>query len=58
MKVRRHKKAENIDKLIAAVKAREILWNKEYRGHRNRYKLERYWNEVAIEMGVSSKYIL
>lgn len=50
-----------MDKLIAAVQARECLWDKSYRGHRNRFKLERYWNEVAAEVGTTSKtpsYIL
>lgn len=46
-----------MDKLIEAVQARECLWDKSYRGHRNRFKLERYWNEVAAEVGTSSKYI-
>ncbi|CAH0403537.1 unnamed protein product [Chilo suppressalis] len=43
-----------MDKLIAAVQARECLWDKSYRGHRNRFKLERYWNEVAAEVGTTS----
>ncbi|XP_059058718.1 uncharacterized protein LOC131852100 [Achroia grisella] len=47
-------RAKNMDKLIAAVQARECLWDKSYRGHRNRFKLERYWNEVATEVGTSS----
>lgn len=54
-------RAKNMDKLIAAVQARECLWDKSYRGHRNRFKLERYWNEVAAEVGTTSKtpsYIL
>lgn len=46
-----------MDKLIAAVQARECLWDKNYRGHRNRFKLERYWNEVAAEVGTTSKYV-
>lgn len=45
-----------MDKLIAAVQARECLWDKSYRGHRNRFKLERYWNEVAAEVGTTSEY--
>lgn len=49
-------RSKNMDKLIAAVQARECLWDKSYRGHRNRFKLERYWNEVASEVGTSSKY--
>lgn len=48
------KRGKHIDKLIAAVKAREILWDRDYRGHRNRYKLERHWSEVALELGSSS----
>ena len=48
-------RAKNMDKLIAAVQARECLWDKSYRGHRNRFKLERYWNEVAAEVGTTSK---
>ncbi|XP_046973890.1 uncharacterized protein LOC124540409 [Vanessa cardui] len=47
-------RAKNMDKLIAAVQARECLWDKSYRGHRNRFKLERYWNEVATEVGTTS----
>ncbi|KAL4712447.1 hypothetical protein ACJJTC_007463 [Scirpophaga incertulas] len=47
-------KSKNMDKLIAAVQARECLWDKSYRGHRNRFKLERYWNEVAAEVGTTS----
>ncbi|XP_063543168.1 uncharacterized protein LOC134751619 [Cydia strobilella] len=47
-------RSKNMDKLIAAVQARECLWDKSYRGHRNRFKLERYWNEVAAEVGTSS----
>ncbi|XP_045456685.1 uncharacterized protein LOC123666636 [Melitaea cinxia] len=47
-------RAKNMDKLIAAVQARECLWDKSYRGHRNRFKLERYWNEVAAEVGTTS----
>ncbi|XP_047517265.1 uncharacterized protein LOC125057543 [Pieris napi] len=47
-------KTKNMDKLIAAVQARECLWDKSYRGHRNRFKLERYWNEVAAEVGTTS----
>lgn len=50
-------RAKNMDKLIAAVQARECLWDKNYRGHRNRFKLERYWNEVAAEVGTTSKYV-
>ncbi|XP_041984271.1 uncharacterized protein LOC121736869 [Aricia agestis] len=46
----------NMDKLIAAVQARECLWDKSYRGHRNRFKLERYWNEVAAEVGTTTLY--
>ncbi|KAG7297032.1 hypothetical protein JYU34_019956 [Plutella xylostella] len=48
------KSAKNMDKLITAVQARECLWDKSYRGHRNRFKLERYWNEVAAEVGTTS----
>ncbi|XP_032524760.1 uncharacterized protein LOC116775866 [Danaus plexippus] len=47
-------RSKNMDKLIAAVQARECLWDKSYRGHRNRFKLERYWNEVAAEVGTTS----
>ncbi|KAJ8707388.1 hypothetical protein PYW08_010640 [Mythimna loreyi] len=47
-------RTKNMDKLIAAVQARECLWDKSYRGHRNRFKLERYWNEVAAEVGTTS----
>ncbi|KOB77943.1 Transcription factor Adf-1, partial [Operophtera brumata] len=47
-------RTKNMDKLIEAVQARECLWDKSYRGHRNRFKLERYWNEVASEVGTSS----
>ncbi|VVC88926.1 uncharacterized protein LOC126970093 [Leptidea sinapis] len=55
MKVKgRGAKSKNMDKLIAAVQARECLWDKSYRGHRNRFKLERYWNEVAAEVGTTS----
>lgn len=49
-------RTKNMDKLIAAVQARECLWDKSYRGHRNRFKLERYWNEVAAEVGTTSEY--
>lgn len=48
-------RSKNMDKLIAAVQIRECLWDKSYRGHRNRFKLERYWNEVAAEVGTTSK---
>lgn len=48
-------RAKNMDKLIMAVQARECLWDKSYRGHRNRFKLERYWNEVAAEVGTTSE---
>lgn len=48
-------RTKNMDKLIEAVQARECLWDKSYRGHRNRFKLERYWNEVAAEVGTSSE---
>ncbi|XP_013148983.1 PREDICTED: uncharacterized protein LOC106111436 [Papilio polytes] len=47
-------RSKNMDKLISAVQARECLWDKSYRGHRNRFKLERYWNEVAAEVGTTS----
>ncbi|GBP41702.1 Transcription factor Adf-1 [Eumeta japonica] len=45
---------KNLNKLIAAVHARDVLWDKQYRGHRNRYKLDRCWNEVAAEIGATS----
>lgn len=48
-------RSKNMDKLIEAVQARECLWDKSYRGHRNRFKLERYWNEVAAEVGTTSE---
>lgn len=51
-------RSKNMDKLIAAVQIRECLWDKSYRGHRNRFKLERYWNEVAAEVGTTSKLYL
>ncbi|XP_072945854.1 uncharacterized protein [Epargyreus clarus] len=55
MKVKaRGARSKNMDKLIKAVRARECLWDKSYRGHRNRFKLERYWNEVAAEVGTTS----
>lgn len=55
MKSKQGAKTKNMDTLIAAVQARECLWDKSYRGHRNRFKLERYWNEVAAEVGTTSQ---
>ncbi|XP_034836964.1 transcription factor Adf-1-like [Maniola hyperantus] len=54
VKAKQGARSKNMDKLIAAVQARECLWDKSYRGHRNRFKLERYWNEVAAEVGTTS----
>lgn len=42
-------------KLIDLVKARELIWNRQLKGHHNWYKLDESWKEIAQELSVTRK---
>lgn len=47
----------DLNKLIELVKSRDIIWNRQLKGHHNWYKLDESWKEIALELGVTSKYL-
>lgn len=46
----------DMNKLIDLVQARDIIWNRQLKGHHNWYKLDESWKEIAQELGVTRKY--
>ncbi|CAK1546674.1 unnamed protein product [Leptosia nina] len=43
----------DMNKLIDLVRIREIIWNRQLKGHHNWYKLDEAWKEIAVELGVT-----
>lgn len=48
----------DMNKLIDLVRARELIWNRQLKGHHNWYKLDESWKEIAQELSVTSKFEL
>lgn len=48
----------NPHKLIELVRARDIIWNRQLKGHHNWYKLDEAWKEIAQELNATRKYLL
>lgn len=46
----------DMNKLIDLVQARDIIWNRQLKGHHNWYKLDESWKEISKELGVTRKY--
>ncbi|KAG6464635.1 hypothetical protein O3G_MSEX014641 [Manduca sexta] len=43
----------DMNKLIDLVQARDIIWNRQLKGHHNWYKLDECWKEISQELGVT-----
>ena len=46
----------DMNKLIELVQARDIIWNRQLKGHHNWYKLDESWKEVSQQLGVTRKF--
>lgn len=45
------------EKLIFLVFDKKTLWDQKCKGYHNRDKARKLWEEVAVELGLSSKYL-
>lgn len=48
----------DMNKLIELVQAREIIWNRQLKGHHNWYKLDECWKEVSQQLEVTREFLL
>lgn len=44
------------EKLIFLVFDRRVLWDQKCKGYHNRDKSRKLWEEVAVELNITSKY--
>lgn len=46
----------DLNKLITLVQAKELIWNRQLKGHHNWYKLDESWKDISQELGVTREF--